>query len=152
MERAWGERAKEHAAEVAYQFWRGATASGPERGVDYAVAAADNAEAAYAFDEVATFLRIVIDLLPRNAPRQPRLLARRGLALTWTLEDEEAVKVALRRQHLSPRRKIMSAPRRISRTQPARCCARVSRNMRGTGQGRPALHRRSPGHGLGEPR
>jgi class 3 adenylate cyclase len=32
MERAWGDRAASHAAEVAFQFWRGATASGTERG------------------------------------------------------------------------------------------------------------------------
>jgi class 3 adenylate cyclase len=54
MERSWGERAAHHAAEVAFHFWRGAAASsGAERGVDYAIAAADNAERAYAHDEVA---------------------------------------------------------------------------------------------------
>jgi tetratricopeptide (TPR) repeat protein len=95
MERAWGERAAEHAAEVAYQFWRGATASGAERGVDYAVAAADNAESAYAFDEVTAFLRIAVELLPRADARRPRLLARLGLNLIWTLNGEEAQRVAL---------------------------------------------------------
>jgi class 3 adenylate cyclase len=95
MERAWGARAKEHAAEVAFQFWRGAAASGAERGVDYAIAAADNAESAYAFDEVAAFLRIVLDLLPVDATKRPRLLARRAMALIWTLEGEEAVNVAI---------------------------------------------------------
>jgi class 3 adenylate cyclase len=95
MERVWGERAREHAAEVAYQFWRGAAAAGAPRGVDYAVAAADNAESAYAFDEVAAFLRIVLDLLPPHDSRRPRLLARRAMALVWTLEGEEAVKVAI---------------------------------------------------------
>jgi class 3 adenylate cyclase len=94
MERVWGERAAEHAAEVAYQFWRGAAASGAERGADYAIAAADNAESAYAFDEVAAFLRIVLDLLPANDPRRPRMLARRALALAWSLDGEEGVKVA----------------------------------------------------------
>ena len=94
MERAWGERAAEHAAEVAYQFWRGAAASGTERGVEYAIAAADNAESAYAFDEVAAFLRIALELLPRANERRPRLLARLGLSLIWTLNDEEARNVA----------------------------------------------------------
>jgi len=90
MERAWGERAAEHAAEVAYQFWRGAAASGAERGVEYAIAAADNAESAYAFDEVAAFLRIALELLPRGDPRRSQLLARLGLGLISTLNGEEA--------------------------------------------------------------
>jgi tetratricopeptide (TPR) repeat protein len=93
MERAWGERAAEHAAEVAYQFWRGAAASGTERGVDYAIAAANNAESAYASDEVVAFLRIALELLPANDTRRPRLLARLGLGLAWTLNEEDAVKV-----------------------------------------------------------
>jgi len=93
MERAWGERAAEHAAEVAYQFWRGSAASGAERGAEYAIAAADNAESAYALDEVGAFLRIALELLPRADARRPRLLARFGLSLVWTLNDEEARKV-----------------------------------------------------------
>jgi tetratricopeptide (TPR) repeat protein len=94
MERAWGERSSEHAAEVAYQFWRGAEVAGTARGADYAIAAANNAEAAYAHDEVVAFLRIALELLPRADARRPRLQARLGLALTWTLEAEESVKVA----------------------------------------------------------
>jgi hypothetical protein len=90
MERAWGARVAEHAAEVAYQFWRGATAAGAERGVDYAIAAAENAESAYAFEDVCAFLRIALELLPRGDQRRPRLLARRGLSLISTLNDEEA--------------------------------------------------------------
>jgi class 3 adenylate cyclase/tetratricopeptide (TPR) repeat protein len=95
MERAWGEHAAEHAAEVAYQFWRGASESGAGRGADYALAAADNAESAYAHDEVASFLRIALEMLPATDPRRPRLMARLGLALVLTSsEDEEAPKVA----------------------------------------------------------
>ena len=33
---------------------------------EYAIAAADNAEAAYEHDEVAAFLRIALDLIPRT--------------------------------------------------------------------------------------
>jgi class 3 adenylate cyclase len=94
MERAWGERAKEHAAEVAYQYWRAAAATGTERGVDYAIAAADHAELAYAADEVVAFLRIALELLPHADVRRPRLLARLGLGLIWTLNGEEAVTIA----------------------------------------------------------
>ncbi len=93
MERAWGELAVDHAAEVAYHFWRSAATTGAERGVAYAIAAADNAETAFAHDEVAAFLRIALELLPRNDPRRPRLLARLGLALIWTLNGEEALKI-----------------------------------------------------------
>ena len=114
MERAWGERAAEHAAEVAYQFWRGATASGAERGVDYAIAAADNAESAYAFDEVTAFLRIALELLPRADARRPRLLARLGLNLIWTLNGEEAQRVALEAGELIAARRKRRCRRRLS--------------------------------------
>jgi class 3 adenylate cyclase len=96
MERAWGERAANHAAEVAFQFWRGAEAStNTAKGADYAIAAADNAENAYAHDDVVAFLRIALELLAATDPRRPRLLARLGSAMTWTMQGEDAVKVAL---------------------------------------------------------
>ena len=95
MERTWGERASHHAAEVAFQFWRGATAAGTERGADYAISAADNAEAAYDHDDVAAFLRIALELLPEKDPRRTKLLKRLASALAWTFRSEEAVSVAL---------------------------------------------------------
>jgi tetratricopeptide (TPR) repeat protein len=95
MERAWGERAANHAAEVAFQFWRGAAASGATRGADYAIAAADNAEAAYAHDEVVAFLKIALELISNDDPRRSRLLQRLGHAMTWTLEGEDAGLVAM---------------------------------------------------------
>ncbi len=95
MDRQWGERAAEHAAEVAYHFWRGAAALGREhRGVEYALAAANNAENAYAQDELVVFLRIAIELLPPSDARRKDLFARLGLALTWTLQEEEALKIS----------------------------------------------------------
>jgi class 3 adenylate cyclase/tetratricopeptide (TPR) repeat protein len=94
MERLWGERAAEHAAEVAYHFWRGAAASGAERGADYAIAAANDAELAYVYDEAAAFIRIALELLPSADPRRPRLYARLASALNWTLNGDEAIKVA----------------------------------------------------------
>jgi class 3 adenylate cyclase/tetratricopeptide (TPR) repeat protein len=94
MDRHWGERAGEHAAEVAYHFWRGAAALGREhRGVEYAIAAANNAENAYAHDELVVFLRIAIELLPSSDPRRQNLLARLGAALTWTLQEDDALKI-----------------------------------------------------------
>ena len=91
MEREWGELASEHAAEVAYQFWRGSRASGAERGVEYAIAAANNAEKAYAHDEVVVFLRIALELLAPSDPRRRDLMARLGFALTSTLQEDEAL-------------------------------------------------------------
>ena len=94
MDRQWGEQAAEHAAEVAYHFWRGAAALGREhRGVDYAIAAANNAEKAYAYDELASFLRIAIELLSPADPRRQELLARLGTTLIWTLQEQEALTV-----------------------------------------------------------
>ena len=94
MERQWGERAHEHAAEVAYQFWRGAGAAGTAKGADYAIAAADNAERAFAHDDVVAFLRIAIELVPKTDSRIRELKAHLGLALTWALDPEEAVKAS----------------------------------------------------------
>jgi class 3 adenylate cyclase/tetratricopeptide (TPR) repeat protein len=94
MERQWGDRAAEHAAEVAYHFWRGAAGLNREhRGVDYAIAAANNAENAYAHDELGAFLRIAIELLSPSDQRRRDLLARLGMALTWTLQEDEALTV-----------------------------------------------------------
>ena len=95
MERAWGQMAVDHAAEVAYHFWRSATTAGAERGVEYALAAAANAEAAYAHDEVAAFLRIALELLPEGEPRRPRILARLGRAFIWTLNETEATRIGI---------------------------------------------------------
>ena len=89
MERQWGERAGEHAAEVAYHFWRGASAQAPaNRGVDYSIAAADQAEAACAYDEAVAFIRIALELLPPKDLRRAKLLARLSLSLAWTLDGE----------------------------------------------------------------
>ncbi len=94
MEQRWGERAAEHAGEVAYHFSRAAALPGAERGVEYAIAAADNAETASAHDEVVGFLRMANDLMPRNDPRRARLLARLALVLPWTLNHGDGLEVA----------------------------------------------------------
>ncbi len=96
MERAYGDRTGEHAAELAYQYHRSAAIPGAERGVEYALAAADAAEAAYAHDQTTAFLRMLLDLLPENDPRRPRIMARFGTALTWALALDEAVAVLSR--------------------------------------------------------
>jgi tetratricopeptide (TPR) repeat protein len=67
---------------------------GSERGVVHCLAAADRAEQAAAHEETAAALRMALDLLPASDGRRPRLLARLGLGLAWSLKNEEAVRVA----------------------------------------------------------
>src|SRR5262245_20521515 len=94
MEAVYGERAVEHAAEIARHYHRSATLPGAGAGVPYCLAAADGAERTAAFAEVAGHLRSALDLLPAQAPERPRLRARLGLALAWSLRFEEARVVA----------------------------------------------------------
>jgi hypothetical protein len=94
MERRYGEQAGKHALEIAQQWHRSVALPGAERGVACCVAAADRAEQAAAHEEAVTALRMALDLLPANDARRPRLLARLGLALAWSLKIEEAVRVA----------------------------------------------------------
>ncbi|MEX1253735.1 MAG: AAA family ATPase [Dehalococcoidia bacterium] len=88
------DRQAAHAAELAYQYHRSAALPGAERGVAYAMAAADFAEASYAHDETATFLRIAIELLPDGDARRPRLLGRLGLSLAGALDEQAALAAA----------------------------------------------------------
>jgi DNA-binding SARP family transcriptional activator len=94
MERRYGEQAGEHAFEIAQQWHRSAALPGAERGALHCLVAADRAEQAAAQEEAAAALRMALDLLPAGDVRRPRLLARLGLALAWSLKTEEAVRVA----------------------------------------------------------
>ena len=94
MEQVYGDRVNEHAAELAYQYDRSAVLPSAERGVSHAIAAADRAAAAYARDEVATYLRMAWTLLPANDARGPRLLGRLALALAWGLSFDDALTAA----------------------------------------------------------
>ncbi len=94
MERVYGDRSKDHAAELAFQYHQSAAVSGAERGVPHALAAADQAEASAAWDEQVAFLRMALELLPEDDARHPRLLARLGIALMWALQPDEGVQAA----------------------------------------------------------
>jgi class 3 adenylate cyclase len=94
MERRYVDQAREHAFEIAQQWYRSAALPGAERGAAHCLVAADRAEQAAAHEEAAAALRMALDLLPANDARRPRLLARLGLALAWSLKIEEAVRVA----------------------------------------------------------
>jgi len=94
MERRYGGKASEHALEIAQQWHRSAALPGAERGIEHCVVAADRAWLAAAHEEAATALRMALDLVPASDARRPRILARLGLALAWSLKNEEAVRVA----------------------------------------------------------
>src|SRR5262249_24908970 len=91
---ATAERRPDRATDIAYHYHRSAAMEGAEAGVPPALAAAEAAEAAYAHDDPATFLRMALDLIPAGDARRPRLLARLGLALIWAGRFEEAARVA----------------------------------------------------------
>ncbi len=94
MERVYRDRAKDHAAELAFQYHRSSAVSGAERGVPHALAAADQAETSAAWDEQVAFLRMALELLPDGDARHTRLLARLGIALMWALQPDEGVRTA----------------------------------------------------------
>jgi class 3 adenylate cyclase/tetratricopeptide (TPR) repeat protein len=94
IEGAHGDRALQHAAEIAYHYHRSATMPGAERGVDYAEAAAVQAEGAGAWDEAAAYLRMAQEMLADGAPRQAQVKARLAIALAHALAFDEAVAVA----------------------------------------------------------
>jgi hypothetical protein len=92
VERLYGDGAMEHAPELAYQYHRSAGLPGTERGADYAVAAADAAARLPAWDEVADFSRMALDLLPKADERRAQAAGRLGLALAWSTGSDEAAR------------------------------------------------------------
>jgi class 3 adenylate cyclase len=94
MERFHGYRAP-GAGPIAEQYHRSAALPGAERGVVHCLAAADAAAEAASQEEAVGFLRMALDLLPEEDPRRPRVLARLGISLALTYENEEAAEVAI---------------------------------------------------------
>jgi DNA-binding winged helix-turn-helix (wHTH) protein/tetratricopeptide (TPR) repeat protein len=94
MEKHYRGDAREHAFEIAQQWRWSAALPGAERGVVHCLVAADRAEETAAHEDAASALRVALVLLPPGDVRRPRLLARLGLALARSLENEEAVRVA----------------------------------------------------------
>lgn len=96
LEQTYGSRPSPiEASQIATQYHHSVALPGAERGVEPALAAADHAEAAGGFDEEAAFLRIALEMLALGDERRPRLLGRLGVALTWALNFDEGVPVAL---------------------------------------------------------
>jgi hypothetical protein len=94
MERVYGDRAADHAPELAYQFHRSAGLPGTERGADYALAAAAKAEATAAWDETVTFLEIALELLPELDSRRGPVSGRLAIAQAWALRPDDAERSA----------------------------------------------------------
>src|SRR5262249_4700513 len=94
MVAVYEDRAREHAAEIARHYYRSATMPGAERGVQYCLAAAEQAEQTAALTDVVDQLRAALDLLGQADLLRPRLLARLGLALVWAMRFDDAVVVA----------------------------------------------------------
>ena len=89
-----GSPARVAAGEVAAQYQRSAVLPGAEAGVAPALEAAEQAQAASAYGEAASFLTVACELAPPGDARLPRLRARLGLTLAWALRLDEAVKAA----------------------------------------------------------
>jgi DNA-binding winged helix-turn-helix (wHTH) protein/tetratricopeptide (TPR) repeat protein len=85
-----------YAVELARQYHHSAPLAGAERGVAHCLAAAAHAERLAAFDAMAEYLRMALDLLPPGDSRQSRLLARLALALAWNGRAEAAAETAKR--------------------------------------------------------
>ncbi len=94
MEQTLGARAGDHAAEIAYQYHRSAALPGSERGVVHALAAADRAEAAYAWDQAVSYLKMALELMEKDDPQRLATLGRLGLALPFIGAFDEAEALA----------------------------------------------------------
>jgi class 3 adenylate cyclase/tetratricopeptide (TPR) repeat protein len=94
MEQVYGNRAGEHADEIARHYHQSVSLPGAERGVSHALVAAASAEGSAAFAEASEYLRMALALSSPSEPRRPRMLARLALALTWSLALEQAEQTA----------------------------------------------------------
>ncbi len=83
-----------HAGELAYQYHRSAAIPGAERGVPYALRAADEAEVAGAWDESVTYLHMALELALDEAA--PPIRGRLAIALARSLRSDDALAEGLR--------------------------------------------------------
>jgi hypothetical protein len=94
MERHYGGDPAEYALEITQQWHWSAVLPGAERGVVHCLVAAERAEQVSAHEEATRALRMALDLLPPSDALRPRTLARLGLALIGSRQNEQAVRVA----------------------------------------------------------
>jgi class 3 adenylate cyclase/tetratricopeptide (TPR) repeat protein len=110
IEVVWGERAMQHAAEIAEHYHRSRSLPCAEGGAAFSLAAAQRAEAVAAHAEAARFWRITLELLAPGDGRRASALSSLSLALTWALDVEAALQVA------SEAKEAMSATHGMERT------------------------------------
>jgi class 3 adenylate cyclase/tetratricopeptide (TPR) repeat protein len=84
-----------HPADLAYQYHRSAALPGAESGVAHALAAAQQAERAAAWDELASFLAMALDLMKSDDARRSRVAGRRALALLSAVRLDEGSPAAV---------------------------------------------------------
>lgn len=96
LERVYGEATAEHAAELAAQFHASAALPGAERGVAYALTAAERARTGFAHERAAGFLRLARDLAG-SLPIAERadILRRLALAEADALLFSDAARTAI---------------------------------------------------------
>lgn len=90
MEAAYEGNEPDRAAELAYQYHQSAALPGADRGTQYAMIAAEQAEKAYAYEDMATFIRMALEMMAEDEDRSS-LLQRLGLAFTWSLDFPQAL-------------------------------------------------------------
>ncbi|MEP7216880.1 MAG: AAA family ATPase, partial [Anaerolineaceae bacterium] len=79
------------AAEVAYQYQRSAALPGSEAGVAWALRAADEAAAAYAWEKVVALCEAAVELMPPGDGRRDETTGRLGLALPCLQRCDDAI-------------------------------------------------------------
>jgi tetratricopeptide (TPR) repeat protein len=78
----------ERASEIAYQYGRCGSREDAERAIEHALAAADQAQAAYDYAQVGKFCQWARRIMGEHDERLPGLLRRLALAQAWALDPE----------------------------------------------------------------
>lgn len=99
LEVVYGADAPAHAAEIAVQYHASLALPGASRGVAYAVAAAEQARASYAYEQAATYLRLASDLAGESeAAERADLLCRLAVAeaqALWFADAQQTIERSL---------------------------------------------------------
>lgn len=109
LEQVHADRRQEYAAELAAQYHASAALPGAEAGIPHALAAAEQARAAYAYERAASFLGVARGLAASAAPElRAEILARLAIAEAEALMLEAAQETA--RQALAQLEEVGLAP------------------------------------------
>ncbi len=94
-ERSGGMPSVRDCYELAGQFHHSASLPGGERGAEYALRAAADAEATGAFDTAAHHVGMAVDMVRRDSPECARLIARQGVLLIQAARYEEGADLVM---------------------------------------------------------